>query len=139
MTNAWAFIGTVVRASVSCQRLWLSATLARCSSAAVCTARARTFTSSNVAQWVEQAAKNCCVEGSTPSIATTLYVVMAGRKAGVRFPLLDASCIRIREAKASHPKRPGSFVDPLRKRGRDETAARTTPCLSMLDMRLVCR
>lgn len=25
----------------------------------------------NVAQWVEQAAQNCSVEGSTPSIATT--------------------------------------------------------------------
>lgn len=139
-TRHVTLIVTEVLVNVLRQRLWFPTTLARCSSAAVCTrARRRHYPQCNVAQWVEQAAHGCSVEGSTPSIATTCSVV-TGRAArpGVRFPLWmpEASATAGRKSRnRSAPSIPGDAHASERPLHRSAYHA----CASMLDVRPVRR
>lgn len=94
MTLACALTVTEVLVIVLRQRLWFEPHWHAAALLLGCTRVRRSLVHHcNVAQLGEQAAQNCCVEGSTPSIATTLKVVTGkAERLGFESPV-DARCI----------------------------------------------
>jgi hypothetical protein len=93
--------------SVSCQRLWFGATLARCRHSAACTARARSVVQRNVAQRLEQAATTARSRVRCPPLQRPdESLLVRAERPGVRVPLWCQQHLH-RGTQVPQPKRPG--------------------------------